>query len=222
MSKHRPMTVKEVRALIASARHRYQTCRMVIRDWSDYRLITEAAGHDWDGDEEAGEQVWRLWVEVDRAYAYLAVGAELPERFRVENERSGELIGLAVRDGGRCWNWWLGEHTAGLADDCTDGFGELFLHFLDPSQTIGEDLEVIGEVEWTGRRAIGVRDHEGGGFFLGDADEYDFLFDLERGVLLRMEAFRDGRTLAIEETIDVGFDEELDDGLFDGEECRAA
>jgi hypothetical protein len=204
------VTARELRELMQSATERYRTYRARIRDWSNYRLTLESLGQEWDGDEEEGESEWRLWLEIDEPGAPIL--DDPPSRFRVEHRRRGLLHRLVVRDGDDYWRWADGE----LLSARPEAGLELFLHFPSPVIPWWEpdrDPE-ISDDEWLGRPAIRARvfDDE----FLGPrSDHTDYLVDRERGVLLHAEALVRGRRAAVEESVEVAFDDELHPSLFD-------
>lgn len=200
-----------------SATERYRTYRARIRDWSNWRLITESLGQEWDGDEEEGESEWRLWLEIDEPGAPIL--DDPASRFRVEHRRGGLLHRLIVRDGDDYWSWADGE----LLEFGRPGADELFLHFPSPVIPWWEpdrDPE-ISDGEWLGRPAVRARVYDDS--FLGPASDYtDYLVDRERGVLLRAEAVVRGWPAAVEESLEVAFDDQLPRSLFEASEWPAA
>ena len=99
------------------------------------------------------------------------------------------------------------------------GVGEQAFGLLEPAHVLGAlALEPVREVEAAGRPALLVRgkprgrDREGAFmlFRLGaGADEYELVFDLERGVLLRMTSLLDNLPLRSTEVLEIAFDEDF-------------
>jgi hypothetical protein len=206
------LDARELRELMEAATERHRTYRATIRDWSSFRLVSESLGdkHGEEDDEE-GESEWRLWLAIDEPGAPLA--GEPPSRFRVEQRRDGVLHRLVAGNGESYWSWADGElaESGGPEDE-----GELFLHF--PSPVIPwwepEPEPEISADEWLGGPVVRARVY--GDDFLGPRSDFtDYLVDVERGVLLRAEAFVRGWPAVVEETIDVAFDDELHPSLFD-------
>ena len=99
------------------------------------------------------------------------------------------------------------------------GVGEQALGLLEPTHVLGAlRLEPAGEVEVAGRPGLLVRGtprsrgREGSFalFHMGaGADEYELVFDRERGVLLRTTSLFGGLPLTTVEVLEIAFDEEF-------------
>ena len=99
------------------------------------------------------------------------------------------------------------------------GVGEQALGLLEPAHVLGAlHLEPAREVEAVGRPALLVRgkprgrDHQSHFtlFRLGaGAEEYELVFDLERGVLLRTTSLLDNLPLSTVEVLEIAFDEDF-------------
>ena len=210
--------------LIYGAGERWQTVRLTLRDWQHHRRIREAVERlhaeqasgsvrqvmiygDARGPEpDEIEHVVRVWLDGDRA--------------REEREGPFAFPALGVRDGAR---WWMYSREHGASTNKGDpnhqsGIGQQALGLLEPAHVLGAlRLEQRGEVEAAaGRPALLVRgtarsrDREGSFplFHLGlGADEYELVFDRERGVLLRTTGLLDGLPLTTTEVLEIAFDE---------------
>lgn len=201
-----------VEAMVA-APERMRTLRGTIRDWTNYRLAAQSLGNQWGGSSAPETAVWRVWFEFP---ASDFDDLETPERVRIENLRGGSLRHLAVRNGERWWAWSRGELTSSHEQGTPADLNELWLHVIAPTWIFSPTVTEIGSREWLGRTAIELRDPEGTSFLGPQADTAEYLVDAERGVMLRAEAFVGGESAAVEEFIDVAFDERFDPGLFDG------
>src|SRR3954454_25357504 len=142
---------------------------------------------------------------------------ELPGRARVESDGH-----LAVKDGSDCWSWhesWGASTNVGSKQGGTTSVGTEFLHLLAPSR-------LIGLLAWRpqGRdggllRAVATprppldRDNDHGQFDLHalgiGADEYAIEIDPGAGVLVRVEARKDGEPFQVVRVIDFALDEPL-------------
>lgn len=216
--------------LIYGASDRWRTVRLTLREWHHSgrtreaieRLSREQAtggsrqvmlyGATGQPEPEEIEHVLRVWLDGDRA--------------REEREGPFAFPSLGVRDGTR---WWLysKEHGASTNEgdpNHTSGIGEQALGLLEPQHVLGAlRLEPVGEAQAAGRSALLVRgtprsrEREGGFalFRLGfGADEYELVFDRERGVLLRTTSLLDGLPLSTVEVLEIAFDEEFPPDTF--------
>jgi hypothetical protein len=93
---------------------------------------------------------------------------------------------------------------------------------VDPSFLLAiHDMQPEDEVIHAGREAIRVRSYPRKGrnylwepFFWSEADEYEFIMDRDRGILLRYSAKYDGQEYAIAEVEEVIFDELIPEKVF--------
>jgi hypothetical protein len=76
------------------------------------------------------------------------------------------------------------------------------------------DRAYLGEREVCERRGLAFEARRPAGFLLPGADRCVGVFDSDRDVLLRAEAWRGDELLMIEEMVEVRFDEVLDASLF--------
>jgi hypothetical protein len=156
----------------------FQTLRTVVRDWSQYRRISELQGLGWaDTADEVGERFTRLWVSADR-------------RIREESD-TGEVRYGEIED---AENWPL------LKPDWLAN--ALDLVYLDGRQVAGRD-------------GVAFEAYEPAEFLLPGSDRTVGVFDAERAVLLRAEAWRQHELLMVEEMTEVFFDGPLDAALFE-------
>jgi hypothetical protein len=152
-----------------------------------------------------------------------------PNRARVERGEGKRSYG--VRVGELWWEWRDGEGASSNEDD-VDGqlqsnVGMEMQPLLDPTLILGAlHLRVTRRGERAGRKTItvqaGVRRGYGdlhrrrvglGRLGIG-ADRYVIDVDAQRGVLLWVEALRDGEAFQRIEAVEIAFDEPLDDELF--------
>jgi len=211
--------------LIYGAGERWRTVRLTIREWQHPGRTQRAIerlnqqqgaggmrqvmvyGHSGGPEPEEIEHIVRVWLDGDRA--------------REEREGPYAFPALGVRDGTQ---WWMYSKEHGASTNEGDpghqsGIGEQALGLLEPAHVLGAlRLEPAGEVEAAGRPALLVRgttrgrDREGAFalFRLGaGADEYELVFDRQRGVLLRTTSLLDGLPLSSVEVLEIAFDEEF-------------
>jgi hypothetical protein len=163
----------------------FSTLRATVRDWERYGRIAELQGLVGAGEGEAGE--------VDRL-TRLFVGA----RGEVREEWDTGRVVLA--------------HSGDLTDDASH-WPLLVTDWLYARPP----LRVVGEREVGGRRGIAVESRGENGpasMLLPGANRCIGVFDHERAILLRCEAWLDDELLMVEELIEVAFDEPLDPQIF--------
>ena len=211
--------------LIYGAGERWQTVRLTIREWQHAGRTRQAierlnrrqsSGGDGQitlygsiggSEPEEFEHVVRVWLDGDRA--------------REEREGPHAYPALGIRDGDQ---WWMYSPDYGASTNEGDpnhqsGVGEQAFGLLEPAHLLGAlALEPAGEVEAAGRPALHVRgkprgrDRQGAFmlFRLGaGADEYELVFDRERGVLLRTTSLLDGQPISTVEVLEIEFDEDF-------------
>jgi hypothetical protein len=144
---------------------------------------------------------------------------------RVREERAGDHRWLVVQDGA---SWWctfedgtvhVGEDDSG---DLQARAGGDVLPLLDPAPLLGFlQLEPTGRAKVAGREAllaVGVPRAGASVHTLDEvvpgADRYDLAVDAELGVVLRLEARREGQLLYRSEIRRARFDEPLPDHVF--------
>jgi len=221
--------------LLHGARQRWQTAQVVVRRWHElergHRAMERGAERarargsgvsmlrvgprSSEEDAEArqvSESISRLWLD--------------PGRDRVRIERSdphGDFY--SVRVGERWWSYHPIQGAISNEDDpsvhlgSTDDVGAL----LDPALLLGRlDFEPIGERMGAEREGIVVRatlreledPHRQGHYLPEGADDFELLVDVERGILLRLEARLDAGPFMILELTEAHFDETFPDDVF--------
>jgi outer membrane lipoprotein-sorting protein len=220
----------DVLLLMRGARDSFRTLKATLRQWEDYdrsRLAAEryaatpegqAEGlHEQvDGEEAAPspgrlENVLRLWLE-------------RPDRLREERQRSDGALEIGVLHGQR---WWRYDPEWGLDSNEDEpavgsGIGDSTRHLLDPAPLLAElSLEPAGRTRLAGRPAIRLRARRRrSGFSFGlihldrEAEEYEFLIDAERGIVLREAALFEGEEYHVREMLEVVFDDEISPQTF--------
>lgn len=164
--------------------------------------------------------------------------SERVETFRIwrsggrvrEEQHGGSRDGYyGVRDGELWWSW---DETMGAASNEDDpsvgsGIGEQLSVMLDPTPLLGAlEFRVVGCSQVAGRRAIMAEAvaresdprrpprafelHQLG----SGADRYQLEVDAQRGVLLRAVALREGEPFQEITTVEIAFDERIDEQLF--------
>jgi len=114
-------------------------------------------------------------------------------RFRVENQERADQRDLTVCDGESCWRLlgdWAERREAGLGDPA-------LAELLDPSWLLAMYVPAeTGTIEVDGRTAYAVTAAPRPvGQHGNQPDRIDVLVDAELGILLRLEARRDGRLI---------------------------
>jgi outer membrane lipoprotein-sorting protein len=222
--------------LLHGARQRWQTVRLVVRRWHElergHRAMERGAerarargagvailraGPPRSSEDDAevpkvSESISRLWLD--------------PDRDRVRIERSDPHGGFySVRVGERWWSYHPISGAISNEDDPSVRIGgaDEVAALLDPALLLGSlDLEVIGERTGAGRDGIVVRatlrevedPHRQGHYLPEGADDFEVLVDVERGILLRLEARLDDGPFMILELMEVNFDEPFPDDVF--------
>jgi hypothetical protein len=224
----------ELLELLSRAQEPFDTLRATYRIWSHTERATAAfmasaretgramsmsSGSDPRSPVET-EQVLRIW--------------RAPHRARVERDDGEPSYGVRVGE-----LWWDWRDSAGASTNEHDAEGRMRSQIgreleplLDPTRLLGAlRFEVIGGGQQAGRKTITVTaeprwpsgdQHDAyfarlqfGLHALGSgADRYVFAVDAERGVLLYVEALRDGQPFQRTEATEIAFDEALDDQLF--------
>jgi hypothetical protein len=217
--------------LLSGAQEPFRTLRAVYATWrhqeratAAFTAIAEARGASLvtfseDRDSEPQRErtgLTRMWRE--------------GERMRVERE--GERRGYDVRAGELWWSWSPQLGAVSNEDDreVGSGAGEELRELLDPTLILGAlRFEVLGARAVAGRATIAAEAlprHGPGGrersprdsFALhalgAGAERYLLDADAERGVLLRVEAFRGGEPFQRTEAVEIAFDEPLEHDLF--------
>ncbi len=221
--------------LLHGARSRWRAVRLVLRHWSHFERSGQAR-------ERWHEQVRRHGGNVQplRAVATWGSGSENetptiqesesrmwldPERDRVRTERSVEGgDSSSVRVGDRWWSYHpLYGATSNEGSDVRLGRSDEGMVLLNPALLLPVlDFALIGEREVAGRRGLVVRatprELEDLVPFRhltpAGSSELELVADAERGVLLRLEARVPDGPFNVQELLEVGFDEQFDDGVF--------
>src|SRR5262249_48514583 len=153
-----------------------------IRDWSNYRRISELHGNGWidDGQPETGERTLKLWAAVDRRLSDPFAPGFV--RFREE--------------------WDTGSVPQGDELDAVSNWP-----LLNAGGIAEGRLRLTGESSIAGRPADLVEvDPDRVGLLIGEADREHAAVDRERGVLLRAESLLGDELLMVEEFLEISFD----------------
>ena len=122
---------------------------------------------------------------------------------------------IEVENGAR---WWIAQPGGGAvaAGELTD-HSFAYWHFADMSWLTRRGVRVLGEARVAGRDGVELHVRRDAHSFdvLSGSDWYRYVVDTERGVLLRVESFFRGERIAVEEAVEVAFDEELPAELFE-------
>jgi diguanylate cyclase (GGDEF)-like protein len=151
------------------------------------------------------EETTRLWLE-------------RPDKVR--EEKSGEFPRSGVRVGD---SWWLyNEHQGAVTNNGSGGspgLGREFDVILKPAPLLPWfDFEILGDEVQADRSAVRVlgrpRPLSEPVFFLpspvpAGCDRYEFVVDLERGTLLRLQGFFDGMPALDLQIVEIVFDEPI-------------
>jgi len=220
---------EELLRFICGASGRFETTRATIREWRDEDAANELREQIWvaqgeersyaalyQAEKEYFERTWRVWHEK-------------PHRWRQEVEPaaySSSGTEYRVVDGKEFW-YYHPEHGPRHAIAAPASWGSEFeiSHVFDPSVAHLElehlELEVVGRTLVAGREAIlaratrsaGWEDHRSEPLWWG-ADDYEFVVDAERGVLLRLASRLAGRAFDVTEVLDIAFDETFPKSTF--------
>jgi hypothetical protein len=194
---------------------RFRTARFTIRAWTDHRRVTEAQfGHAFTGEPETGETFVKLWLAFESARRSIWA----PTRLRFESEWK-----LAVKKDAR---WRVVDARSGsvVRTDDTAAPGDTIVehvdfypHFPDAGWLQRPGLALLGTDVVADRDAFVVSGNSRSSGILPGTDRYQYALDAdaERGVLLRVEGFFRGDLMAVEEAVDVGFDEDFPESLFE-------
>jgi outer membrane lipoprotein-sorting protein len=241
----------ELLELLYGARRRFRTARGVLNRRHSWRLMQEAmkrenarrtrgraghgsvqlmrfasAGEPAEEPPDVQEERIRFWFEP-------------PERLREETEAPPHSSHTTVIDGELWWTYspdWGATSNVGLSDEeassMSAGGGEPFRVLLDPSGLPG--VVEIDRIDAEGDRLL-VRARPRADLddfhrhtqlhTLSGADELELVVDRERGVVLRLTAYLDGRELSAAQFEELVFDEVFPEGTFvfvppPGEEIR--
>ena len=214
--------------LAHTSHRRFQTLAMTIRCWEDVERIVAAQGMEVREAErqEPREASIRVWIDAEpRRPRSRAVWP--PPRYRVEDGSTNAVI---VCDRPR---WWVVDRNLGTLrsswEDAEPGVkgpdevADPWFHFSNVSWLKRwSGVAVRGTTEVAGRAAVLVAAREAMFDIAPGSDRNHFALDLERGVLLRGECFLDEVPLAVEEVVEITFDEPLPPGLFDEPELQTA
>jgi outer membrane lipoprotein-sorting protein len=151
---------------------------------------------------------------------------ERPDRVREEHHSThpyGRDGVVMVRRGAL---WWHYDPRSGAISneqepEVGSGVGQELEQLLDPIDLLAaRDLELVGDTELAGRRAVDVRSRprpSGNPLIYGfpfGAQQYRHLVDRERGILLRSALLFQGQEFAVSELMEVVFDEIFPDDIF--------
>ncbi len=216
--------------LLHGAQAPFTTMRATFRTWTDQERATAAFSAMAEGRGRAAMvMVHRGRRESPRERVDVVRIWRAPGRARVEHDDRGRF---GVRVGDRWWSW--SEKSGAVSNerdtDVGSGVGEELQPLLDPTLLLGAlRFTVTGHGEIAGRRTISVaakprraleRNSRSfpGNFALHalgpGAERYMLELDAERGIVLSVEAIREGHTFRRTEAVEIAFDERLDDELF--------
>jgi outer membrane lipoprotein-sorting protein len=220
----------EALRLMHGARGRFRTVRATIRErhdrelgsraWKRFRASAERWGDDfYDAANERAEDLPRVTEETVRLWVVP------PDRVRQETQGDARGAEIGVRDGRRWWHYDPEDGLMSNEDDLSVGSGiaEQRSVLLDPAGLLGAlSFEPRGRTMVAGREVIVLRATPRAGvdddFHLHQlalgADEYEFAVDVERGILLRAASLIEGEEFAVQEILDVAFDEEFSPDTF--------
>jgi hypothetical protein len=222
--------------LLHGARRRWQTVRVLVRQWSDLEVSRRASERGMEQARARGAGVQRLMVASpasasgeDRAPTSWESQSRIwldPGRARLRTERSGDIGECySVRVGPRWWSFdpRFGATSNEGSEEVRLGSSDELSIPVDPALVMGLlEFEVLGTGVAAGRPALRVRatprDLEepmrAGHWLPWSADEFELLVDVERGVVLRLEARLEEAAFLVTELLEVAFDEEFDDEIF--------
>jgi hypothetical protein len=204
--------------LAHTSHRRFDTLQMTIRCWEDAARICDAQGIELADDERPEPREWlvRVWVDARRPRASTRATWP-PRRYRVE-----DVGWLTVCDLPR---WWVVDRNSGVVRSWLelgprlnrpDDVADPWFHFADVRWLKRwRGTAVRGTTEVAGRPAVVVAARETMFDIAPGSDRKLHAIDLERGVLLRAECFLGDALLAVEEVVEIAFDEDLAAGLFD-------
>ncbi len=221
--------IADVVRLLYGARYSFSTLRASIRQWHRYQEGTSSPSQSKMTDAIPKTEIGsRLWIDN-------------PSRFRQEIATrapfSGPIVFLLNGD-----IWWQG-YPSGVTvtnspkeqipcgaevkvlsrpvrpDYKNAEYAILSQISLEPSWLIsGLRMEPVGRMRYVGRETIRVQaepvQESDGWYWWKGADEYELLIDAERGILLRIEARRQGEGFAGVEVMDIEFDVSIPDSAF--------
>lgn len=210
--------------LLHTSDRRWRTIRMIGRERRREGLLLEAFHRAFDQSRGTVETPLLGSVpESDVRVERWALSVARDRKVRAEFSVGDETL-VAVMDGERWWHW--SPSSGGQTNEADPGDGGT--HGTGPGAALLEtavilptlSFEITGLAEIAGRSVVAVtavpepsaRDRfvPTGLHGIGSgADEYRFLVDAERGVLLRSEAHLGGAPFRVLEADEVAFDEEL-------------
>lgn len=217
-------SLEHVLLLLHTAEERWQTIRASGIEWRHERRSAEAfllgtpqgsvvgqrgaVEHDPAGDAEWTSE-WRCWLQSrHKWHAEFAMAHSRTQQVVVENGIKRSRLSES--------DVWV----ESSADSSLHDLGPV--QFLIDTSSISADfrLQVVGDIEFAGRRAIGLSGHpfrapsplrRGIAGLARGSDELRFVVDRERGVLLRAEARRVSQPFRVIEMHQVSFDDVVED-----------
>jgi hypothetical protein len=219
----------EVADLLASSQSRWRTLRAEGREWRNHQILHAAweamvsrwnrekggatarataqfvADQDEDEPPDEGEEEWRLWLAPPWKRAQFCVGSATVNVVFHGNTWWSNSDGKSITNGGAL-NVGHGEgYGADLIRTA------VYVPLLNIEETTsGTRLgRATIEARATAREDAGFARHGLHGLMVGDADYVVMSVDAERGVLLRTEAWFNGKIYRVVEMTQVGFDEEF-------------
>jgi outer membrane lipoprotein-sorting protein len=225
----------ELLELLYGARNRFRTARGVLVRRSSRRLTQVAMVREnarlrrGRGGSSSGVMMFATSGDgsgtepPDLQEERLCFWFEPPDRLREEGDTR-----TVVLDGDLWWmyspDWGAMSNVGVSGEDASNmhaGGGELFRPLLDPSGLLAlldvERVDVDGERLIVHARPRADLQHGSLQLHLhsvAGADELELVVDRERGVVLRVAAFLDGKEMSVTEFDELSFDEVFPDGTF--------
>lgn len=194
--------------LAQTSTRRFRTLRATILDWADLGLIARA------------NDLRHLSDEVQENTLTLRLILDMPPKHALW--RDDEPCRAPIEDGNRVFardvsSWWRLDKESGELTRQGEFTGDFFFHLVDARWIRRPGFSLRGRTQQHGRDAFALTapGHAGGFSIQPGADRCEYAIDAERGVLLRAESRFRRETLAVEEMLEVAFDEELPVELFE-------
>ena len=220
------MTLDTALSALDESKARWRTLRARGREWRHEPRLTEAFLRATPSDavtvtasfvgppvQDEREERWSIWIE-------------RPRRVRAEFVVGAETVAVVFHDD-TWWSWApaLGARTNGGRRDHGHGTGPVEALIETAALLPVLRFEAAGAGRWLDRPVAHLRafpptpvrlEHAEVLHRLGSgADEYRLTVDLERGILLRVEARSEGRPFQIVEATQIAFDEDLPASTFE-------
>jgi hypothetical protein len=220
-------TLAHALLLMHDADQRFDSVRMVLREWSHYERLRRAWTRLDEGSRRSSLRAVSVSVyetgepgepAAEEGTERIRVWWRKPDRVRLEHDDGDGGTRIEVAAGDRWWSWssdW-GATSNEEQPEVRSGLQQgPFPQLLRPELLLSAlRVELVGSGLQAGRRAIALRglprrdDHLVMAAHLAvGADAYDLMVDAERGVLLRVASEIGGEPFAIVEVEEIAFDE---------------